>query len=301
MSCINPLKMKDRNGNITEVPCRHCIGCTIKKIQDLRFLAESERVAQAEKGFGSAFIRLSYNDAFLPVIYKGQLKRLGELVENGKIPLNCQPTLLKVDFVNFMKRLRKDLKENYGDRKVKVIYCGEYGEKNTCRSHYHMILFGLNFKEAQPFVNANWHYGFCDFKPFKSGAVRYIASYMFHDVFGKEREKKYTSKGIEPPFLFHSVELGKDYYMKYSNKSMVTLNGTQRPFPTYIKNKYGLEKKFFDDKQLEEFKKQSIAKAQEYIIKQRQSGVPVDDVSVITQRCDINNVKNIIKRLENEN
>lgn len=45
-------------------------------------------------------------------------------------------TLLKADFQNFMKRLRK----NTGYAKIRYYAVGEYGEKNS-RPHYHAIIF----------------------------------------------------------------------------------------------------------------------------------------------------------------
>lgn len=285
MACIQPFTIAKKNGELVQVPCRHCVGCTIQKIQDLKVYAQAEKASMTAKGYCSSFIRLSYNDAFLPVMYHGELKRLGELVENGQVPTDFKPTLLKSDFVNFMKRLRQEIDRHYDGRKVKYIYAGEYGEKNSLRSHYHLILFGLSYVEARHLISNVWKYGFCDYRPLKAGAVSYIATYMFHDVFGKERELKYTRYGVEPPFLYHSCNLGKDYLKNYHNDGLVPIGGHKVAFPKYYKKKYSIQPKdFYSQQELEEFKKLALAKAQEYVIRQRQRAIAIDDSSLSTSQ-----------------
>lgn len=304
MACLRPLEVENRYGGKSLVPCGHCVNCTIKKIQELKVFAMAEYAQNANKNLSSSFIRLSYNDVNLPVIYKGELKRLGELVQDGKVPTDFLPTLLKTDFQKFMKRLRILIQRKYDGRKIKYIYCGEYGEHSTHRSHYHLILFGLSYKEAEFLIKQCWKLGFCDYKPFEAGAVSYIAKYMFHDVYGKQREEKYTSKGVEPPFLYHSTNLGKKYLRQFEEAGTIKLNGRYWSFPKYYAKKYNIKKQMYTKDELEKFEKEGIIKAKDYVNLSRQRGVAVDstslnyipDVQIPTRKF---NYKEFIQNYEN--
>lgn len=283
MACISPFTIKKKNGELVKVPCRHCVGCTIKKVQELKVYAQAAQAEASFNGYSSSFVRLSYNDATLPVIYKGELKRLGELVKNGRVPTDFEPTLLKSDFIKFMKRLRQEIARHYDNRKIKYIYCGEYGEAETGthRSHYHIILFGLSYLEAKTLISKTWTYGFCTYLPLKAGAVRYVSLYIYQDVFGKEKEIKYTSKGKEPPFIYHSTNLGKSFLLKNNNNGLIKIGGSDTAFPTYFRKKYNIQpSKLADAKDLELFQKEALKKAQDYVIKQRLRGIPIDSSSL---------------------
>lgn len=278
MKCQNPFYHRSPENDLIEVPCRHCIPCTINKIQALNFYAECERASQALKGYGSSFIRLSYNNANLPVIYENHLYRLGELIHDDKIPTNITPTILRSDFQKFMKRIRidRDRKKLSGTcfyrQNWKYIYNGEYGDING-RPHMHILFFGIGSQEIQGIFNEYWNYGFIDYKPLKSGAVRYCSEYMFNDVFGEEKEKKYTSKGIEPPFLYHSKKLGFDYFYNHADfeTGFIMLNGQRKVIPQYIRQKYGIKIPHVYISDTEIYNK-SLA----YVGRQQQRGVPVD-------------------------
>merc|ERR1711906_76548 len=53
-------------------------------------------------------------------------------------------TLVKKDFQDFMKRLRK----KYNKKKIRYYQCGEYGEKFG-RPHYHAIIFNHTFPDME--------------------------------------------------------------------------------------------------------------------------------------------------------
>lgn len=291
MSCISPMQIKSAEGSIKYVPCRHCVGCTIKKIQDLRIYGTAEQTFQALKGRSSSFIRLSYNDANLPVIYNGELKRLGELVQNGKVPTNFDMTLLKTDFQNFMKRVRQDIARKYDQRKIKYMYCGEYGDEGN-RPHYHIVLFGVSPLEAKVIIGKQWNFGFIDYKPLESGAIRYISDYMFNDVFGELREQKYTSKGIEPPFLHRSKNIGTHYLKQFEDSGLVKIDGTKKAFPYYYKKKYGVTAdKYIKKDELLQYMQESIKKSEEYVIRKRQRAQAVFDARPSSPCCNMEKQK----------
>lgn len=98
------------------LPCGQCIGCRLERSRQWAMRCMHE-ASLYEK---NCFITLTYDPKFLP--------------PGG--------TLVKKHFQDFMKRLRK----KFHSQKVRVYYCGEYGEKNA-RPHYHAILFNLDFDD----------------------------------------------------------------------------------------------------------------------------------------------------------
>lgn len=301
MTCLRPFRIQTREGT-KEVPCGHCVNCTIKKIQYNKYLAVKELEWCNSHNLGSSFIRLSYNDVFLPVVVNGKLYRLGELIdEKHNVPI-YEPTLLKSDFIKFMKRLRKKIDNDFGI-KVKYCYCGEYGEdeQGTHRSHYHLILFGLDSLIAKELVEKTWNYGFITSLPVKNGAVSYMCKYMFHDVYGEEKEQKYTSRGIEPPFYYHSINMGRYVILQDIQKDpeVSYINGKKIPYPKYIRDKYGASPYISKNKiTREEQIRENLKKAENYVIQSRQSGIPIDSRSLYEKENVVDGLK--INKLINE-
>lgn len=301
MKCENTFLHRTKENDFIEVPCRHCIPCTVNKVQALNFYAECERASQALKGYGSSFIRLSYNNANLPVIYHNNLYRLGELVHDGKVPTDYLPTILRSDFQKFMKRIRiaRDRKQLPGTcfyrEGWKYLYNGEYGDEFG-RPHMHLLLFGIGSTEVRNVFNEYWKFGFIDYKPLKSGATSYCSEYMFNDVFGEEKEKKYTSKGIEPPFLYHSKGLGKDYFLNNVDfeTGFIMLNGKKTVVPTYLRQKYNIKIPHFEIDDI-----QNHNKALAYIGRQQQRGVAVDyrKAYQIMKKPDMYKLNKLIKEI----
>lgn len=109
------------------VPCGRCILCRRKKASALaaRAIAETNTIGEPP-----LFITFTYNNENLP------------LNENGV------PTLKKLDYQLFMKRLRR-LLDNYNiEHNLRYLACGEYGS-HTHRPHYHVLLW--NFPKASMF------------------------------------------------------------------------------------------------------------------------------------------------------
>lgn len=98
-----------------------------------------------------------------------------------------------------MKKLRAKLK-----RKVRYYYCGEYGEKFQ-RPHYHILLFGHDFKDKQLlFINNGsriyksqeleqiWGHGFCTIGDVTFESAAYVSRYILKKITGKKAEDHYT-------------------------------------------------------------------------------------------------------------
>ncbi len=113
-----------KNPRHIHVSCKQCRGCRKEYARQwaMRILHEQDL------WLNNIFITLTYNDEHLP--------------ENK--------TLVKKDFQDFIKRLRKPNKELnwYPPNKIRYYHCGEYGEKFE-RPHYHAILFNCNFSDRE--------------------------------------------------------------------------------------------------------------------------------------------------------
>jgi hypothetical protein len=111
-------KAKSIDGIELEIACGQCIGCRLSRSAQwaVRCMHEASQHEQ------NCFITLTYNDEHLP--------------QHG--------SLVREHFQKFVKRLRA---RNPG-QKIRVYYCGEYGEQQR-RPHYHALLFGFDFADKQ--------------------------------------------------------------------------------------------------------------------------------------------------------
>lgn len=93
------------------------------------------------------FVTLTYSDS--NVVYAPIPNQNGEVIYEVQ-------TLVKKDVQDFIKRVRKGIKE-----KIKYFAVGEYGNK-TWRPHYHLLIFGI--KKTGPRLMAylleKWDKGF---------------------------------------------------------------------------------------------------------------------------------------------
>ena len=113
---------RESNGIKLTVSCKQCTGCR----QEYARQWAMRNIHEASLWLNNIFITLTYNDQNLP--------------EHNK--------LVKKDFQDFMKRLRKNKKANTKNP-IRFFHCGEYGEKFG-RPHYHAILFNTNFNDRKP-------------------------------------------------------------------------------------------------------------------------------------------------------
>lgn len=106
------------------VPCGKCFECREKKSEEWAFRLMAERSLHEQ----ACMITLTYDDEHLP----------------------ADRAVHKEDVQLFLKRLRERIKP----KKVRVFYCGEYGERRG-RPHYHVLLFGYDFPDRLPFRRDN--------------------------------------------------------------------------------------------------------------------------------------------------
>ena len=292
MPCYSPLKgyrasnggivfkrEKSLNGQSFEVPCGKCIGCRLDYSRDWAVRCKHE----ARMNEKNMFITLTYNNENLP--------------ENG--------TLVKKDFQDFMKRLRKTT-----DNKIKYFHCGEYGEK-TKRPHYHALIFNYEMEDKIPWVNRNgnqtyisedltriWSKGITEIGQVTWKSAAYCARYITKKVYGEEAEKHYASeiqinkktgemtviKTLQPEYTTCSNRgggIGRSWYEKYKsdiwNNGCVTIIDGERPFkcsvPRYyteiLKKEQPEKYEKFKSKQLE-FAKQNRDNNTSHMLKMRE-------------------------------
>lgn len=135
-----------------KLPCGRCDGCRIARSKDWAVRAMNE----ASLFEHNCFITLTYNEA--------SVDRRGSLI--------------KSDFQNFMKRLRKNYagieEVNYSGKTtspIRFLHCGEYGDLMD-RPHHHACLFNFDFPDRY-----HWR---------KNGEHMYDRSDILEELWSKE-------------------------------------------------------------------------------------------------------------------
>lgn len=163
-----------------QVACHDCIGCKMAYGEQwaMRMTDEAQYMRERYHA-GSCVVNLTYDDAHLP----------------------HDRSLSVRDIQVFMKALR----HAYPGRDIRF-YCGaEYGETNTRRPHYHVVLMGIEFedrfcesKSKSDFpiwrskkLEAIWKNGICWVQEFNTRAAAYAARYATKKVTGERAEAYY--------------------------------------------------------------------------------------------------------------
>lgn len=177
----------------------------------------------------SLFVTLTYDNIFLP--------------KNNSLNKN--------DFTNFIRRI----KYNYGERDIKYFGCGEYGEGG--RPHYHLILFSMFYEDfkwigkvyhsktskmVDIYNHKLWDKGNINIGDLTIDSAKYTADYVGKNAyFGKLKEEEFNQKGLEPPFMWFSKGLGKQFFednkKQFKQHLEVTLKGVNVGMPRYYKDK----------------------------------------------------------------
>lgn len=230
MACFHPLKgyrakhltrkglrpiVFDRSQGFVDlpvvVPCGQCIGCRLERSRIWALRCHHESKLWDE----NCFITLTYDDDNLP--------DLGSLV--------------KSDFQKFMKRFRQYLVRNGDLRKLRLFYCGEYGEKFG-RPHFHAIIFNYDFADRELYrvtpageklytselLSNVWQKGNCTVGDVSFKSAAYCARYVVQKVTGPESYAAYTridesgvTRKIVPPYNNSSRAsgIGRGWYDRF--------------------------------------------------------------------------------------
>lgn len=206
--CVSPVFKKNKDGSIIKFPCGGCMGCRIDSLLLWTARCESEMVNTR-----SSFVTLTYNDLWL-----------NERCFPNK---QFQPSLIREDFNKFIDRLRVKCKRMSFfpagcKRDFRYFGCGEYGE-NGLRSHYHVLLFGLDFHDCKKIIESCWRYGFAKVLPILNGGVRYVVDYFTKNQTGEHAKELYDDNKIERPFKSCSKGLGFSFF--YSHRDEISKTG----------------------------------------------------------------------------
>lgn len=191
--------------DVVNLPCGQCIGCRLERSRQWAVRCMHE----ASLHPCNSFLTLTYDDEHI-----------------RWSPVTGEQTLYKRDLQLFMKRLRKHLEP----LKVRFFACGEYGD-NTYRPHYHLILFGFDFRSDRrlykmsnagfPYyisdtLNKLWSFGYCLVADVSFDSCAYVARYVTKKLNGEAGRIKY--EGIQPEFVNMSRRpgIGADWFAKYA-------------------------------------------------------------------------------------
>ena len=236
MPCTRPIKgyrhddgvvrfSRARSGDsvMATVVCGQCAGC--RKDRALEWAVRCYHENLWHGGVGQ-FVTLTYNEQSLP--------------SGG--------SLVKKDFQDFMKRMRKRRGEG-----IRYYMCGEYGDKNM-RPHYHMLLFNKPFEdlvlcnqedEKRSFQSAElldcWRLGNCQVDALSLPSVFYVSGYIRKKWTGDKAKEVYgeriapyndMSRGSKN---LNTGGIGRDFCLKYwkAQYDFFFVDGMKMPVPKY--------------------------------------------------------------------
>jgi hypothetical protein len=186
---------------------------------------------EAQMHENNSFITLTYNEENLP--------------SGG--------SLVKSDYQNFMKRLRKSI----APKLVRYYHCGEYGE-NLGRPHYHALLFGHDFEDKKYFsgkkesavytsneLSKLWPFGFAVSGSVTFESAAYVARYVMKKVTGKMAQDHYGSLLPEYTTMSRRPGIAKAWYEKYKTDvyphDRIIVRGNPTRPPRFYDNILGVE------------------------------------------------------------
>lgn len=119
--------------HLTPIGCGRCPSCRLKKANEWSLRCRLE----AEQHEHNYFLTLTYDDMHLPNAADYGVDAFVDF--DGQLVTSC---LERSHVVDFVKRLRDRVKNEFGVDGVKVFYSGEYGDRYG-RPHYHILLMGM--------------------------------------------------------------------------------------------------------------------------------------------------------------
>ena len=259
MPCFSPLKgfrNKETGGIVfkrsaiageaMEVACGQCLGCRKDRVRMWAIRMAHEAKMHDE----NCFITLTYDDAHLTRLWPEPL---------------APATLVKDDFVKFMKRLRKRI----APRKIKYFMCGEYGE-NYQRPHYHACIFGFEphdqvlLSEGSDYkvytsdmLSKAWGLGFVTVGPVTFDTAAYTCGYTLKKITGHQAKEHYERIDYDTGAVYQLVPeyatmsrrpgIGRKWYEKFqtdvfpSDEVPVANQGVFKKVPRYYEEIYKSE------------------------------------------------------------
>lgn len=244
-----------------QVKCNRCPECRARYSYEWAVRLGHENRFHA----ASCFITLTYGEEFLP----------------------ADRSLRASDVTKFLKRLRKLI------GRFRYFYCGEYGGQRG-RPHYHMILFGHDFRNDRyewsrgkfgdplfrsPTLEKAWSIdgrpiGHCDFGTVTSQSCSYVAGYALKKRYGPSAKEHYEFRDEfgevhdrRPEFVRMSLKpgIGRAFFDKFQdemfNNDSVIVKGREGPIPGYYEAKFK-EQSLEHAQRLEDLKRAREARAE---------------------------------------
>nr|QJB19166.1 MAG: replication initiator protein [Microvirus sp.] len=193
--CVNP--QTNQQGNTYK--CGKCSQCHVTYLQHWTFRLQREMA-----GKPALFLTITYDYANIPM-------------NKGKF------TLLKKDYQDWLKRLRKALP----NRELKYVVCGEYGTNNN-RPHYHMILIGADLNDVKE-INETWGKGLIHFGTAQPASIAYTFKYS---VKGSLKPVHYHQ---QKPFVCMSKGIGEKWAFNLTYVKVNGIDKNNKPFTRYRK------------------------------------------------------------------
>lgn len=220
MLCIAPVTIENpkykfaRNTEYRyiDVPCGKCPACLTNRRNDWSLRLSIEH----ENSLGAHFITLTYSD------------------ENMYYNENDEPSVYKKHMQNYMKRLRKNTKQD----NLRYYLVGEYGTQ-TKRPHYHILLFNLE-EDKTDFITTCWRgKGHVKVGTVTAASIHYVTKFHVNKSdFPELANPSFTLMSRRPGIGYHYIDKMKKFHQGNTNKSFVTqLGGLKRRLPRYYKDK----------------------------------------------------------------
>jgi hypothetical protein len=202
--------------------CGTCPMCKKSKSLEWSIRARHELITSKK----AVFITLTYDNK--------HLRREAIKAENR---FDRRGVLCQDDVQKFLKRLRR----RYSDRKLRYLYCGEYGEEKW-RPHYHMLIFGINPIETSNEAMTNiWGMGNADVSNqwVSDNAISYIVGYIKKKIPGRQQNhEKYEGNNRPKPYLRASQGLGRSWSDLHIDEWSTTLSLAYRGYQVAVPRYY---------------------------------------------------------------
>lgn len=207
------------------VPCGQCIGCRLERSRQWAVRCMHEAAMHDD----NCFVTLTY--------------------DNDHIPFGG--TLVKSDYQNFLKRLRKRI------GKVRYFLCGEYGE-NFSRPHYHLCLFGYSFPDRElfstrggtnyyvsPVLSDLWSFGYHLIGNLTFESAAYTSRYLLKKVLGPGSEDYYDGRLPEFVSMSRRPGIGSEFYEAFGSdmypRDEVVVNGKKMRPPKFYDSRFEID------------------------------------------------------------
>lgn len=289
-----------------ELPCGQCIGCRIERSRQWAIRC----VHEASLWRYNCFVTLTFNDDALKD--------------------NPSQTLIKSDFQNFMKRLRKnhegieytEKEDGKLHKPIRYFHCGEYGSKLE-RPHHHACLFNFTFPDKTLWTIRDgvklyrsetleklWCHdgkplGYCTIGDVTFQSAAYVARYVTKKITGDKARAHYARVDKETgemlPILpeYNTMSrrpgIGKKWFDQYYEdvfpKDFITYNGKKFRPPAYYD-------KIYDTIAPDDFKiikEKRLTNLQKFIKDNTPERRKVRE-EVQTRKCKL-----LVREIENEN